>query len=242
MPPPPAIIQPARRHASFVPGWFPGATQTPPTPTTCAWTAAGGMTTSPNNTYTATSQALGTAAASRNMYVIIHSTSANVSTVGDVTAVTIAGISATKVYTNFATSNAGDTIWTAPVPTGTTGNLVINRVTGNGFIVVLWSMFAVYDVFITLNPTVTRGTVADPSVASITKADHGSVLCWAAATNTSTSFTWTNATKTADQLAGVSNTSRISAAIISDTTAGGISITAKANAAVITQNLIAVIR
>lgn len=76
--------------------------------------------------YTYTAQGIGTAAANR--YVIVCASSANSAAARSVSSLTIQGISATKlVEAQGSSATSGlDSIWIAAVPTGTTGDVVVN--------------------------------------------------------------------------------------------------------------------
>ena len=73
------------------------------------------------NTYTFLSNDLGSADAERVIAVVIHATAASTRSI---TSVSIGGIAATAAVTDASARPIG--IWYAAVPTGTTGNIVVN--------------------------------------------------------------------------------------------------------------------
>lgn len=75
------------------------------------------------NPHTFTSQAIGAADATRRVFVTVHTFEAG-SGIATPTAVTIAGISATQ-HVFQEDGSVSVSIWSAAVPTGTTGNIVI---------------------------------------------------------------------------------------------------------------------
>lgn len=154
---------------------------------------------------TFTSVALGTATSDRLVAVYFGTGTTNT---GQVTAVTIQGISATQaVRSGTGNSNVTNVIWYATVPTGTTGDVVVTFSTtwGNTTAGILSSV-SIYDLASTTPITASTQTASDnvsPSL-SVTLTPSANAVLFAvyrtgavAAGNTSS---WTNATEQTDLL------------------------------------------
>lgn len=88
-----------------------------------------------------TSAALSTAAGTRKIAVAIYNTLGTGSS--SITGVTIAGVAATRQVRIAGSGVAECAIWTALVPTGTSGTIAITGPTGNWFIAL--AVYAIYD-------------------------------------------------------------------------------------------------
>jgi hypothetical protein len=130
LPPKPAIIRPAPevKKANFLPGWFPGAVAglSGPTIEHIASTADS----SNNVIYTFAGQSFGATSADRRIIVAVgggHG-SGNLS----LSTVTIGGVSATihvSTDNNGNTRNGHAAVASAPIPTGTSGDIVVEYAT-----------------------------------------------------------------------------------------------------------------
>lgn len=162
-------------------------------------------------TYTFAGASLGTAAAKRYIVVCVF-IPGNVNET--VVSVTVGGVSASLA----ASSPAGGSvrraeIWFSPVPTGTTGDIVI---TMSAEVVRLAAgHYALYDI----NPTVydedTDGG-ADTQTASVT-VPNGSIVIGAASCAAATGYTWTGLTEDLDANGGLSGSTRYSSASLAAT-------------------------
>jgi hypothetical protein len=145
---------------------------------------------------TFSSMALGTADASREIFVFVTGMNAGV----DVSSMTVAGISATKIIADGGGVNAGVELWRASVPTGTTGDVVVTYDSSSARCGV--SLYAGYDIATTATATDTSN--ADPGVGSINVPAGGVAI--AAMTQVSGdpggTTTWTGLTEDADFVVG----------------------------------------
>jgi hypothetical protein len=144
-------------------------------------------------TYTFSSRAIGAAAGDRQVFVAV----AGVNT-GDVTSLTVAGISATKLvgqtFTGAATSNVE--IWRADVPSGTTATIVVNTTTsgnrlGIGVYAATGALNTAFHSFTSGNNATNSGSINIPA--------NGGCIGVAVTTSGGTSFTWTGLTEQYDE-------------------------------------------
>lgn len=196
--------------------------------------AANSNSSSPLNTYTAAGQSLGTEHATRRMLLMCYEVNANLSDVGNIDTVTVAGVSATKIYEPAVNQIANFTIWlTARTadggPSGTSGNVVIHRGTGNGFSTILFGMYAAFRMREATYYDLQDAALADPNSVTIDKPALGFFVGLARATTAGT-YTWTNAVEQYDQAAGVGGAVRTSGALITTRPAlSGVTVTADTN-------------
>lgn len=159
-------------------------------------------------TYTYTSQNIGTAGATRLVVVGVHATSTAAGT-GSVSSVTIAGITATQLYTQNSTGNTlKQYFYGAYVPTGTTGNIVVTMVSAPTSGRLGIDVFALYDVQ-SITPISTgfaNANTTNPQGFTLS-VTAGSVVCAISGTgqNNSPSNTWTGLTETSDRVIGGGN-------------------------------------
>lgn len=165
-------------------------------------------------TYTFATQNLGTASSDRVIFAVVSGRQSSARTISSVT---IGGVTATEVGTRGSSQNPLG-IWSAAVPSGTTGDVVV---TFSGAMlrarIILWSV------------TGGAATVADSQfgtdTATVTGVTGGFIIAGACTTGTS-SFTWTNATEQYDAAAETFTVSGADA-----TTVGSTLITATPGAA-----------
>lgn len=86
----------------------------------------------------------GVARSKRYGVSLAQATNANASVIGNISGVTMLGVAATQLYLDQSAASHVSA-WIAPLPTGTTGNTVYTRSTGNGFSVLRAVTFAVYN-------------------------------------------------------------------------------------------------
>ena len=180
--------------------------------------------------YTFSSQAIGTADAARVVVVCVSGYSSTQD--NTISSLTIGGVSAALVVN----AGVGDSaefmneIWAAVVPTGTTGDVVVNN--NNSCLRQSISVYALYGASgATASYTQTDATQTAPS-ATIS-VPSGGVLIGATSGNTSSSpktFTWTNLTEDVDQLIE-SEQQHGSASDLHATTGGSVTVTATQDSA-----------
>jgi hypothetical protein len=182
LPPKPAIIRPCdRSHASF-PGTFPMAIFTANSVSVVNTDSA--VDNSDLTTYTFTSRALGAVRANRRIVVGVHHANAIA-----VSSMTIGGISASQLVIDAGTLAS---LWSAFVPTGTTGNIAITFASGqNNCGIGVW---AVYDSASSAFHTAADSGSADPVSVNINVPYRGAVVAYSRCT-TSGTYAWTNLTK-----------------------------------------------
>lgn len=173
------------------------------------------------STYTFTSQAIGTASATRVVIVGVFCSSGGSPVISTVT---VGGISATSANT-LASSLRTVGVYTAPVPTGTTANIVVTMTgTVDNCGISVWRA----DNLLSTTPVdsqqiaVVSTTVTYPALAT----SASGIAVWVVGTNLAAStYTWANATERYDQtIEGVVTQSG------ADATTTGSSITATATA------------
>ncbi len=147
-------------------------------------------------TYTFSSLSLGAADATRRIVVAIAGQ--RLGSPAAVSSVTIAGISASLVASR-QTGNGNDhtvEIWSAAVPTGASGNVVVTFNTGHLRCSV--SVFRLLDAAATAHAT-SSATNSSAAVSASIDIPAGGVAIAAAYNNGNTTYTWTNLTERTDQ-------------------------------------------
>lgn len=183
--------------------------------------AAGASSSSPFNNLTRSDWPFGDEHPSRQIIVLVRGRNANgVLDQNYTTAVTVGGVSATRKYTPTGNEISHWTAWITPRmdaggPTGTTGTIVASRSVGNGFNFAGMIAFAAYNLK-SSDPIDAQTADGDPAGVAINLVGNGILTAMAHVTSNS-AFTWTGANEVADQAAGVSNSERISGALISRT-------------------------
>jgi len=161
--------------------------------------AASASSTSATNTYT--SRNLGTPHPTRIMLVMVQNGGA-----ANITSVTVAGVSATLLYRP-GNNQTEPEWWTASVPTGTTGNVVITMASGAAGH--NWAMYAVNNWSGTLDASISTTTaVANPSLSITGKA--GGVILASCKNNGTTSIS----TKSNWQIEDYANTGTATAVTV----------------------------
>lgn len=184
-------------------------------------TGGHGNSSSPLNSLTLSGASLGVAHSSRQIIVIVSGQNANiVSDSNYTTAVTVGGVSATRKISPVGSVNSHTTVWITPRqdnggPTGTTGNVVATRSTGNGYTRVTFLVFAAYKLK-TSEPHDFLSTVGTTTVNIL---GGGIVTCMGAGSSVNGGFTWTNATEFIDFTTGVGAAFQFSGAVISESPA-----------------------
>lgn len=183
------------------------------------------------NTYTFSAVALGDAAANR--VIVLGIALADADGVENITSVTIAGIAATVVRTAIGTNNAAY-IYQASVPSGTTGDIVINLdASGANAAIVVWRL-------LTENPTAFHtaseaGSSTAPSEVIEIPLGGGAVgIASQRNTTANRTWTWTNMGEVTDANieASISYSSALS------TTPGSTTVTATASGSVLESALV----
>jgi hypothetical protein len=160
-------------------------------------------------TYTFASQNFGTASADRTIVAVVSGRQSGVRTVASVT---IGGVTATEIATRGSSQNPLG-IWSAAVPSGTSGDVVVTF--SSGVLrarVVLWSVKG--------GAASVSDTQSGTDTINITGATGGVIIAGACNTG-SGAFTWTNATERYDAAAEPFTVSGADA-----TTVGAVTITA----------------
>lgn len=182
-------------------------------------------TSNPINTITAASQNFGSADATRYLVMILFGINANlVFDTNYATAVSMGGVAATRIYSPGTSSLLWWNVWVAAVPTGTSGTVSVTRSTGNGFEQALWSVFACYNLSSPTTYTAVANNTGNPTASSTLATASGGVLMAQAYKASASGFTWTNATKQVDQLAGVGNSYGLTAALANNTTGSNLTV------------------
>ena len=167
------------------------------TPVTAAFTASA-VTGSSATAYTFSSQALGTAGATR-MIVINVTGSSNSGGATPINTLTVAGVSAVKAKEQVSSGEAGysQDIWYAPLASGTSGDVVVTFSGAQARCGI--GLMAVYDA--DDSPTFTNGNSDDPMVATISCPAKGIIIgsCTMNADEGVPTTTWTNLTEKYDQ-------------------------------------------
>jgi hypothetical protein len=208
------------------------------TPATVAYGDSAGSSSNPTNSYNFGTQDLGTDADGRTMILMIRANNANiVADTSGVTSLTVGGVGGTKIgQLPSGNQSAHWSTWILPRsdnggPTGTTGNVTINRNIGNGFDRCHFVMFAAYDLKSLTPSDIELSTAADPATATIDIMGGGIVTAIAYYVNT-TQFTWTGATEVTDIIVDVSGVGRLGGALLSEQAAAtGHAVTADGAAA-----------
>lgn len=175
-------------------------------------------------TYTFSSVSLGTADANR--IIIVNIAACAASSGRTISSVTVAGITATQqvFQSAFSTASAESAIYTAAVPTGTTGNIVVTWSAG-----MLRCGIGVYgsNTMMSATATATGSSTANPANASINVSAGGFVVGCDTTYRTSgaPTFTWTNLTENYDQNIEAGGTSQTGASSNFSTAQTGLSIT-----------------
>jgi hypothetical protein len=191
-------------------------------PATVAYGDSAGSSSNPTNSYDFGTQDLGTDADGRTMILMIRANNANiVADTSGVTSISVGGVAGTKIgQLPSGNQSAHWSTWILPRsdnggPTGTTGNVTINRNIGNGFDRAQWVMFAAYDLKSLTPSDIELSTAADPATATIDVLGGGIVTAIAYYVNT-TAFTWTGPTEVTDIIVDVSGVGRLSGALASN--------------------------
>ena len=149
--------------------------------------------------YTFTGQSLGTAAADREVVVAVQSRTGGTSIT--VSSLTVGGISATlEVRTaNTASGYTLIEIWRAPVPTGTTGDVVVNFTGGTALrcAIDIYKLTGRSSTFATSSTGASNGGTLSLNVAA-----NGAVIAAAASASATSAFTWTGVTERYDAATG----------------------------------------
>ena len=142
-------------------------------------------------TTTFSSMSIGTADAGRLVDAITFKRGA-----GDITGVTIGGVSATLLATASATLDQKTQHWVASVPTGTTADVVVTFDSGSPLCCL--SVYALYGYSATPYATqITTGT-ANPQSVNIAVATDGAVIAGVMSPATGPSCSWTGVTEDVD--------------------------------------------
>ena len=167
------------------------------TPVTAAFTASA-VTGSSATAYTFSSQALGTASATR-MIVINITGSSNSGGATAINTITVAGVSAVKAKEQVDGTEAGysQDIWYVPLASGTSGDVVVTFSGAQARCGI--GLMAVYDA--DNSPFDTGGNSDDPMVATISCPAKGIIIgsCTMNADEGVATTTWTNLTEKYDQ-------------------------------------------
>lgn len=149
------------------------------------------------SSFTFTSVAIGTAAANRTVIV-----SASIRCVGGdtITGVTVGGVTAAlaKSQANNVTNSSFSSIWTATVPSGTTGNIVLTLVGVDTCIpaIGVWSAYG-----LTSNtPTATAGSTSSSSQTLSVNVSAGGIVIGSSYGFSASSITWSGLTRDYDQV------------------------------------------
>lgn len=183
----PAIIRP---YAATGFGVF-----RPPTPATLTY-----QTTTRNGTnlaaYSFTTQAIGTAAADRRVFMAIHYGAGSGGFT--ISSATIAGVTGTQhVFTSVGTTNFRATaIYSALVPTGTTGTMAVNFSGSVGRCGIgIWSAYGLKNT----TPFATTSSNVQPLSLSLARPPNGIAIgAWTSVTTTTGNTTWTGLTERYD--------------------------------------------
>ena len=166
-------------------------------PVTAAFTASA-VTGSSATAYTFSSQALGTAGATR-MIVINVTGSSNSGGATPINTLTVAGVSAVKAKEQVSSGEAGysQDIWYVPLASGTSGDVVVTFSGAQARCGI--GLMAVYDA--DDSPFDTGGNSDDPMVATISCPAKGIIIgsCTMNANEGVATTTWTNLTEKYDQ-------------------------------------------
>lgn len=165
-------------------------------------------------TYTFASQPLGTADTNRRMFAMVIAESN--AFVGQPSSVTIAGVSATLLRTqNDAFGTCTISLWTAVVPTGTTGDVVVTHSNSRRSCCV--ALYRAIGAAATLHASGFNDSTGNPSVA-VDVPSGGVGMAAIANANGPGPFVWTNYTENAE---GIIETGNLSASFASYNTNGG---------------------
>jgi hypothetical protein len=145
---------------------------------------------------------LGTAATDRKIIIALHVNDADNSTINSVT---IAGISATQRFVTSNGTNVKTAFYSAAVPTGTSGDVVVN-ITNSGTIayigVALWSVMGLQSEV----PVLTAGSTAAPATGSFTTPADGFVLAYAGSgASAGATCTWSGVSELGEYTGGAYN-------------------------------------
>jgi hypothetical protein len=153
-------------------------------------------------TFTFSTQAFGSADATR-IVVVGTASEDNGATDANITSMTIGGVAATQIV-QATNSTEHVEIWAAAVPTGTTGDVVINY-SADAFSVGI-GVWALYNAQIT-NTDEGTDTDSNPATFALDIAAGGVALaCVCQRSNTNPTFTWTNLTENYDEFVVTSDT------------------------------------
>lgn len=144
-------------------------------------------------TYTFSSQALGDADPSRQILVGVFGSSNASYTISSVT---VGGVSASSVIdSGFSGGNQGRVaLWSAAVPTGTSGDIVVTW--SNGMFTCGVAVYAMYDA--ATSATDTGSSTANPMTDTLSIPESGVAVGIAGSITAGSSYTWTNLTEDYD--------------------------------------------
>jgi hypothetical protein len=147
------------------------------------------------STYTFSGVSIGTAGANRHVIVGIMSLADNLGVTG-ISSVTIGGVTATtQVAVNDTATGSFSALVIAAVPTGTTGDVVVNMTTTQARLRI--GVWAAYDLTSPTAVTTNQSKNANPSVLNI-NTQAGDIVVGVGFNNTASSVSWTGATERFD--------------------------------------------
>jgi hypothetical protein len=145
--------------------------------------------------FTFTSVSLGSENSNRTILVYVFGFR-NGAVLGTPTGVTVAGNSATQVFTSTTTSSTRVTLWAIRLPTGTSGNIVVSHGNATTCGIGVYNLITSSSV---LTPNSSKDLLLNPTTASpisdsITVSSGAAVIAFTAGVNT-INPTWTGVTK-----------------------------------------------
>jgi hypothetical protein len=172
--------------------------------------------------YTVSGASFGAAASDR--YIVIVVTTQSVSGAITVSSATIGGVSATSV-TSQAANPAAAHMWIAAVPTGTTGDIVVNfSVSSDHHTVAVWSITGLTST----TPIDTDGNTVNPPTAVTLTSVAGGVVIGAVWSADAVTVSWSGATEDYDstyvadrQVSGASGATTGTSVVLTPTVTGG---------------------
>lgn len=172
--------------------------------------------------YTVAGASLGAAASDR--YIVIVATTQSVTGAITVSSATIGGVAATSV-TSQALSVVAAHMWIAAVPSGITGDIVVNfSTTSDHHSVAVWSITGLTST----TPIDTDGNAVEPPTAVTLTSEVGGVVIGAVWSADAVTFSWSGATEDYDstyvtntQVSGASAATTGTSVILTPTPSGG---------------------
>ncbi|MFA5952248.1 MAG: hypothetical protein WC807_18425 [Hyphomicrobium sp.] len=187
---------------------------------------AGLSSTNPSNSYNFGTRNLATVAPKRTLVLMISSINANLSGVGNVTSVSLAG----QAMTNRATLQAGTgarTVWTLEESASATGNLTINRNISTGFSSAYWILWAIYNLKDVVPVDAQFANTGNPSSGvTIGVEAGGAVVAFASSANSGANVSWTGVASDVVLAGGVGSGDRIYGGSALTPTTGSLAVTA----------------